>query len=530
MKIKLLLLIITILIFSFISYSSESNNLETVQISVKELERIVYDIFQTDEDNLCLKGYQVINGRKSRLPIGSTLDKEKGIFYWIPGPGFIGEYELLFESRKLRQVVKLNITISPKFGKLSSLKRNYRLSGTAAAVDPFGYFDTPLTNTTVTSSIPVTGWVLDDIEVENVKIYRTPNQGEPTQANGYVYIGDATFVEGARPDVEALYPDLPLNYRAGWGYMFLTNFTSDGTYVLYAIASDKEGHLVDLGSKTITINNANAVKPFGAIDTPAQGGTASGNSYVNWGWVLTPLPNTIPTDGSTITVYIDGISVGSPVYNLPRDDIATLLPGYNNTDGAVGYFYLDTTAYTNGLHTIMWGAVDDAGNEDGIGSRYFTVYNAGTDNQAPVVDAGQSQTITLPVNQVQLSATATDDGLPEGLTLSYTWIQESGPGTTTFDDSNALNTIATFDIAGNYVLQLTVSDSELSTPNTITITVNEEGSETDPSAEIPRSVSRTTGVAPLSVNFIAGFNYSTATERSFHNLDYSWDFGDLTIE
>ena len=30
------------------------------------------------------------------LPIGSTLDREKGIFSWIPTPGFIGRYVLHF--------------------------------------------------------------------------------------------------------------------------------------------------------------------------------------------------------------------------------------------------------------------------------------------------------------------------------------------------------------------------------------------------------------------------------------------------
>jgi hypothetical protein len=36
---------------------------------------------------------------------------------------------------------------------------------------------------------------------------------------------------------------------------------------------------------------------------------------------------------------------------------------------------LDTTLLTNGVHTIAWGVVDDAGNGQGIGSRYFTVSN-----------------------------------------------------------------------------------------------------------------------------------------------------------
>ena len=52
-------------------------------------------------------------------------------------------------------------------------------------------------------------------------------------------------------------------------------------------------------TRTITCDNANAVKPFGAIDTPDQGGTVSGTTYTNFGWALTPQPNMIPTDGSS---------------------------------------------------------------------------------------------------------------------------------------------------------------------------------------------------------------------------------------
>jgi phosphodiesterase/alkaline phosphatase D-like protein len=249
-------------------------------------------------------------------------------------------------------------------------------SGTTTS--PFGVFSTPLNNSTVMSSIPVTGWVLDDIEVTSVEIYRSPVSGE---GSGMVYIGDAVLVDGARPDVEQSYPDYPLNYQAGWGYMMLTNFlpnSGNGTFTLYAKATDKEGNTVTLGSKSITVDNDSAVKPFGAIDTPTQGGSAIGSSFVNFGWALTPLPNTIPFDGSTIKVFVDGVALGNPVYNQYREDIATLFPGYNNSDGAIGYFYLDTTAYINGVHTIAWSVKDDAGNVDGVGSRYFSILNVGS--------------------------------------------------------------------------------------------------------------------------------------------------------
>jgi len=237
---------------------------------------------------------------------------------------------------------------------------------------PFGTFESPVHNSTVRSSIPVTGWVLDDIAIESVKIYRK-------EGGNLLHLGDAVLVEGARPDVETAYPGYPFNYKAGWGYMMLTNFLpnqGNGTFTFQAIARDVTGHQVTLGTKTITCDNAHAVKPFGAIDTPTQGGEASGSKFLNWGWALTPQPNAIPTDGSTIDVYIDGVYTGHPVYNLYRKDIPAFFPGYANSNGAVGYFYLDTTAYTNGVHTIAWSARDNAGNVDGIGSRYFTIQNS----------------------------------------------------------------------------------------------------------------------------------------------------------
>jgi hypothetical protein len=243
---------------------------------------------------------------------------------------------------------------------------------------PFGSFDSPVNGSKVSSSIPVTGWALDNIYVDSVKIYR----GNGSNSNSWVYIGDAVFVEGARPDVETANPDYPMNYKAGWGYMMLTNFlpnNGNGTFTLHAVATDMEGNSVTLGSKTITVDNKNAVKPFGAIDTPTQGGIASGSDFINWGWVLTPKPNSIPTNGSTIDVWVDGVKIGNPNYNIYRSDIATLFPGYVNSNGAVGYFYLDTTAYKNGVHTIQWTAKDSAGNTDGIGSRYFTIQNVEPD-------------------------------------------------------------------------------------------------------------------------------------------------------
>ena len=90
---------------------------------------------------------------------------------------------------------------------------------------------------------------------------------------------------------------------------------------------------------------------------------------------------------------------------------------------------------------------------------------------APVVSA----TSDSPVNfgsSVTLSGTATDDGLPNGSTITYSWSQTSGPGVVTFDDATALQTAASFSESGTYVLRFAANDSLLSASDDVTVIVN----------------------------------------------------------
>src|SRR4029450_12235906 len=79
--------------------------------------------------------------------------------------------------------------------------------------------------------------------------------------------------------------------------------------------------------------------------------------------------------------------------------------------------------------------------------------NATSGNQAPVVNAGSDQTVTLP-NSANLSGTATDDGLPTPPgTLTTTWSKASGPGTVSFGDPSALSTTATVSRCGTHCMR-----------------------------------------------------------------------------
>jgi hypothetical protein len=168
---------------------------------------------------------------------------------------------------------RLAMLVSPPSASDSPNQGIVPVNVSVATIGPsYGSFDTPLDKaTSVSGSIPVTGWALDSIEVTKVDIWREPLDGEAVQSNGLVYIGDATFVPDARPDVESVYPLAPLNYRAGWGYLLLTTGLpnhGNGTFRLHAIAHNQAGIATDLGVHTIIADNAHASKPFGSIDTP----------------------------------------------------------------------------------------------------------------------------------------------------------------------------------------------------------------------------------------------------------------------
>src|SRR6187402_1067686 len=80
-----------------------------------------------------------------------------------------------------------------------------------------------------------------------------------------------------------------------------------------------------------------------------------------------------------------------------------------------------------------------------------------TRNILPVADAGPSQTITPPVENIVLSGSGTD---ADGKIVSYSWKQLSGPSTSVITDPGAASTTLEGLVAGTYVYQLSVFDDE----------------------------------------------------------------------
>ena len=174
--------------------------------------------------------------------------------------------------------------------------------------------------------------------------------------------------------------------------MVLTNMLpsqGNGTFVFHMWAQDRDGHDVIIGTRTMTCANASSILPFGAIDTPTQGGLASGANYAVFGWVLSRTNRADPPGGGTVIVQVDGVTVGSPGGWASRGDLTALFPGFPGISTALAVFGLNTTSLTNGLHTIQWVATDNMGRIEGIGSRFFTVSN-GTGAMVAMTAAGEA--------------------------------------------------------------------------------------------------------------------------------------------
>jgi hypothetical protein len=183
---------------------------------------------------------------------------------------------------------------------------------------------------------------------------------------------------------------------------------------------------------------------------------------------------TIPTNSTTLegetAIPPIGLDIG---LGIPGDSIVTTLWTPVSGPGIVTFgddSALDTIVSfsATGEYVLQLTAQDG----DLTASDTVTITIGAVTNQPPLVNAGTDQVITLPAN-TSLAGTVSDDGLPASPgTVTTTWSQMSGPGTVTFGNANAVDTSASFPVAGVYVLRLTADDGELNVHDDVTITVN----------------------------------------------------------
>jgi hypothetical protein len=153
-------------------------------------------------------------------------------------------------------------------------------------------------------------------------------------------------------------------------------------------------------------------------------------------------------------------------YNVYRTESSGNFPSYPlNSAPLTSTSFSDLTAQSDHTYYYTVTAINSSGLESGFSNTVNITPSSA--NQAPSVNAGPDQTITLP-GSANLSAVATDDGLPGGA-LTYRWSVISGSGVTFA--YQAASTQASFAASGTYTLRVTASDGQLSSSDDLVVTV-----------------------------------------------------------
>jgi hypothetical protein len=222
-----------------------------------------------------------------------------------------------------------------------------------------------------------------------------------------------------------------------------------------ALASDDD----DIADDGLVMNKLNGSVPSGDVDLQGESG---GNINIlkigdmtAWHefWIVIE-PDGSGTGTHKVSVYLDG----------SLDPVLFTVTAGNGSDYGASYVALGAGA------TPQSGAIDVD----------FFAYKAGVQapsggNLPPTVEAGEDQTITLPINYALLNGFVEDDGIgePDGF-LEIVWSQVSGPAEAVFEpDNSVVNPTATFPALGRYTLMLSADDGQHDVNDLVSITVLE---------------------------------------------------------
>jgi hypothetical protein len=121
------------------------------------------------------------------------------------------------------------------------------------------------------------------------------------------------------------------------------------------------------------------------------------------------------------------------------------------------------TVYPSGGHDA-WTKAYDTGHSIQTGMNMYEWFLSNTatpapapPNQAPVANPGTAQTVTLPVNSVTLTGSASFD--PDGDAITYRWSKLSGPSEVSFVNNASAITLVNNLVEGVYSFSLVVTDN-----------------------------------------------------------------------
>ncbi|OHA29600.1 MAG: hypothetical protein A3G52_00705 [Candidatus Taylorbacteria bacterium RIFCSPLOWO2_12_FULL_43_20] len=316
---------------------------------------------------------------------------------------------------------------------------------------------------------------------------------------------------------------------ANLGVGFEPRVTSGGVFLNnLAISNDAQGFsgISGVGRNNMSYGNSSNDLPNSTCDNCSNNwigngsGTFSGNpSLAN----LTPFQD---GEGNITVTFPPNLTIAEKVAWIKEQFRVAFTPQSTSAaiNAGVSVSYIDPISGET-LQRTFYGSSPDIG-------AYEYVSGSGPTpptNSAPSVSAGPDRTLELPTNSLTLTGGASDDGLPQGSSLSVTWSKVSGTGNVTFSSANSLSTTATFSTTagstgspqGTYVLRLTATDGTLTSTDEVTITVTQDStppvrSGGTPGDTLPHTTTQTT--LSLTTNEASTCRYGTSPNTAYASL------------
>ncbi len=210
----------------------------------------------------------------------------------------------------------------------------------------------------------------------------------------------------------------------------ITGLTA-GTYI-YKLTVTDDSNATAFALDTVIVKAATNLPPIAnagadqtitlptstvSLDGSASKDQDNGGLISTWSWSQSSGPSgAIITSPPTATTQITGLQAGVYVFKLLVTD----------ANGA--------TSYDSVIVTVKAAA-----------------------NQPPVANAGNSRSITLPLNSATLDGSLSADA--DGTIAGYSWAQISGPSSSNITNAPTVTATANNLIAGQYIFELTVTDN-----------------------------------------------------------------------
>lgn len=280
--------------------------------------------------------------------------------------------------------------------------------------------------------------------------------------------------------------ELTVSYTASGTAGAGTDYTSLGTSVIIPIGAASALLTVSPIQDTVNEGPETVIVTLGAnssytIGTPNAATVNLADDDRSTVTIVANDPSSSETPGNSgqFTVTRTAPTTGTLTVNITRTGTATNTTDYATIASTVSF------AANEVSKTINVTPVDDAITEGPevvtlqISSGTYLIGGTGyddvtiTDNDSPPTIFISGPTAQGPLiasgNGIILSATAQDDGAPAAMT--YLWTCVNGSGTATIETPAAASTPVSFSAPGTYVMRCTVSDTQFTVSDQVTVVV-----------------------------------------------------------